>query len=328
MQIVGCPAEGVKPAISPPVDFRIPLDIRKFSMDAPQPPISEPSFLDPQELIERSQPAPRAGGFWYVVGGFFFVVMISTYAGNQSPQLQAVVRLIGGVTMIGLMMVMSAFTWITVSRQREEQRRLDSLEELVQLRRWPESAMMLQELLSKPTRSPSARVQGLVYLTVVLARYHRYADTILVQEHLLDTIDMDPGTVYALQLGRAMSMLQQDHLVDANQAIRDLHRVENSGESAGLALIEIYRDVKTGHPGEAIEMFNDKLALLRRQLGHRVADAWALVAKAYDMIGRDENAREAYTNATLLAPIAEISRKYTEVASLTGKYQPAPAPAE
>lgn len=297
-------------------------------MDAPPPPVSEPTFLDPHELIENSQPAPRTGGLWYVVGGFFFVVMISTYAGNQSPELQTAVRLLGGVTMIGLLMAMSVFTWITVGRQREEQRRLESLEELVQLRRWPEAAMMLQELLSKPTRSPQARVQGLVYLTVVLARYHRYADTITVQEHLLDNIDMDPGTQYALQLGRAMSMLQQDHLVDANQAIRDLHRVENSGESAGLALIEIYRDVKTGHPGEAIEMFDSKLALLRKQLGHRVADAWALVAKAYDMVGREESARQAYVNATLLAPIAEISRKYSEVASLTGKYQPAIAPAE
>ena len=297
-------------------------------MDAPQSPLPAPSFLDPHELIERSQPAPRTGGFWYVLAGFFCLVMISTYAGNQSPQLQAVVRLLGGVTMIGLMMAMSVFTWITVSRQREEQRRLDALEELVQLRRWSEAAMMLQELLSKPTRSQQARVQGLVYLTVVLARYHRYADTILVQEHLLDNIDLDPGTMYSLQLGRAMSMLQQDHLVDANQAIRDLHRVENSEESAGLALIEIYRDVKTGHPGEAIEMFNSKQPLLRKQLGHRVADAWALVAKAYDMVNREDSARQAYTNATLLAPIAEISRKYTEVASLTGKYLPAPAPAE
>ncbi len=297
-------------------------------MDAPQSPLPDPSFLDPHELIERSQPAPRTGAFWYVLAGFFCIVMISTYAGNQSPQLQAVVRLMGGVTMIGLMMAMSVFTWITVSRQREEQRRLDALEELVQLRRWPEAAMMLQELLSKPTRSQQARVQGLVYLTVVLARYHRYADTILVQEHLLDNIDLDPGTTYSLQLGRAMSMLQQDHLVDANQAIRDLHRVENSEESAGLALIEIYRDVKTGHPGEAIEMFNSKQPLLHKQLGHRVADAWALVAKAYDMVNREDSARQAYTNATLLAPIAEISRKYTEVASLTGKYLPAPAPAE
>ena len=104
--------------------------------------------------------------------------------------------------------------------------------------------------------------------------------------------------------------------------------MEGSQESAGLALIQIYRDVKTGHPAEAIELFTAKEPILRKQMGHRVADAWALVAKAYDMVGREELARQAYRNATLLAPIAEISRKYAEVASLTGKYPVAEAPGE
>jgi hypothetical protein len=46
------------------------------------------------------------------------------------------------------------------------------------------------------------------------------------------------------------------------------------------------------------------------------------------MVGRVDLAAEAYTNATSLAPIAELSRKYSEVAALTGKYAPAAAPAE
>jgi tetratricopeptide (TPR) repeat protein len=296
-------------------------------MDA-APPVPEQPFLNPHDLIERSQPAPRTAWIWYMGGGFLFVVLMSTYASARSPEMQSAVRMLAGMTMVGLMFLLSIFTWITVTRQRDEQRRMEGLEELVQLRRWPEAGMMLQELLSRPTRSPQTRIQGLIYLTAVLARYHRFTDAIVVQEHLIENVDLEPGTAYALRLGRAMAMLQEDHLVDASRAISELRRVEGSEQSAGLALVEIYRDVKTGHPAEAIELFTARQPLLRNQLGHRVADAWALVARAYDMVGHEESAREAYTNATLLAPISEISRKYAEVASLTGKYSPAPAPVE
>lgn len=296
-------------------------------MDEPQP-APDQLFLNPHDLIERSEPAPRIAWIWYMGGGFLFVVLISTYASARSPEMQTAVRTLAGMTMVGLMFLLSIFTWITVTRQRDEQRRMEALEELVQLRRWPEAGMMLQQMLSQPTRSPQARTQGLIYLTAVLARYHRFTDAIVVQEYLIENVDLEPGTAYALRLGRAMAMLQEDHLVDASRAIIELRRLDGSDQSAGLALVEIYRDVKTGHPAEAIELFTARQPLLRNQMGHRVADAWALVARAYDMVGHEESARQAYTNATLLAPISEISRKYAEVASLTGKYSPAPAPVE
>jgi tetratricopeptide (TPR) repeat protein len=292
----------------------------------PQPP--EPTFLDPQDLIERSQPAPRAGRLGYGVGLFLLVILLSTFAGGQSPQAQSAVRMIGGLTMMLVIAGMGVFTWYTVHRQREEQRRVDAIDELLQLRRWQEAGMMLQSLLSMPTRTPQARVQALIYLAAVLGRYHRFADAITVQEHLLENIPLDAGTAYGIALGRAMAMLHEDRLVDADRAISELRRAEGSGESGGLALVEMYRDVKTGHPGEAIETFTTKLPVIKKQLGQRVADAWALLAKAYDMVGHEDRAREAYANATVLSPIAEISRRYAEVASLSGKYTPAAAPAE
>ena len=298
---------------------------------APQPPPEPPeeaTFLDPHELIERSQPAPRAGIFWYMLGGFALVVVTSTIVGGKSAEAQATVRMLGGLVMVLLMVGLSILTWYLAQRQRDEQRQLEAIEELVQLRRWPEAAVMLQAILSAPTRTPHSRVQALIYLSAVLARYHRYADAMVVQQHLLDNVALEDGTAYALRLGRAMALLHEERLVDADRAISELRRVEGSDESAGLALLEIYRDVKTGHPGEAIELFTARQPVLRKQLGHRVADAWALIAKAYDMVGHETEARQAYRNATLLAPIAEISRKYTEVASLTTRYQPAVAPTE
>jgi hypothetical protein len=137
-----------------------------------------------------------------------------------------------------------------------------------------------------------------------------------------------------------MAMLRDDHLFDADRAISDLRRSTrraeesdtngNAGpgfESAGLALIEIYRDVKTGHPAEAIELFNAKLPILRQQLGHRVGDSYALAARAYDLLDRQSDAQDAYEKATLLSPVEELNRRYPEVQNLAGKYRPATAPA-
>jgi hypothetical protein len=90
----------------------------------------------------------------------------------------------------------------------------------------------------------------------------------------------------------------------------ELRRLEGDGESGGLALVEIYRDVKTGHPAEAIDVFQTKLPSLREQLGHRVADAYALAARAYQLLCREVEAADAWGRATLLAPALELVRRY------------------
>ena len=174
---------------------------------------------------------------------------------------------------------------------------------------------------------PSVCAQALVYFSVVLARYERFDDAIAIQEYLLDRDLVDPGSGFGLRIARTMAMLRQDRLFDADRAISELRRVPGAAESGGLALVEIYRDVKTGHPKEAIEIFTEKFSHLREQLGHRVADAWALIARAHDLLGHETEARQAIDNATLLAPPAELLRRYPELEKLTGRYTPAQMPA-
>ena len=123
------------------------------SIDPEPPLLPEQKFLVPRELIEFSRPAPRTTWMGYLAGGFVVVVLISTFASQQSAEMQAAVRVLGGLTMLGLMGMMSVVTWLTVKRQREEQRQLEALEELVMLRRWSDAAMVLQGILSRPMRS-------------------------------------------------------------------------------------------------------------------------------------------------------------------------------
>ena len=286
-----------------------------------------PQFLDVHRLLDASQPRLRAGWFWYAAGAFLLVVMLSTYLSSTSPEMATAMQLFSGLVMIGLMFAMGLLTFAMAKRQQVEGQQLLAVEELMQLRRWGEAGVVLEGLLSEPMRAPQHRVQALIYLATVLARYHRFGDAIVVHEHLLEHVNLDPSTEQGLRLARVMSMLREDHLVDAHRAMSELRRGDAERQSAGLALLDLYRDVKTGHPDEAIEIFEERLPALREQLGHRVGDAYYLAAKAYDLLGRDAEAGRAFERATLLAPLVELQRRYPEAASLSEKYPPALAPA-
>jgi tetratricopeptide (TPR) repeat protein len=307
-------------------------DVRATLMPQPEP----IPFLDVQTLLESSQPRPRGGWFWYAAAGFAGVVIVSAILRSQSGTMAQVVSVFSAVAMIGILAAMMLVTFFAVRTMRGEQQQIEAAEELIQLRRWPEAAMVLQRLLCEPTRTPQARAQGLIYLSSVLARYNRFDDAIAVQTHLLEHINLDPQTAHALRLGRAMAMLREDHLFDADRAIAELRREMRSGEetgspasrSGGLALVELYRDVKTGHPREAIETFEAAIPVIRRQLGHRAGDAYALLARAYDLLDRRAEAQQAFESATLLCPAAELARRYPELDLMFARYRTVPPPPE
>ncbi len=296
--------------------------------DAPEAPSSPPPFLHVPTLLELSEPMPRVNWFWYGAGVFSLLVGASSLASAQSAQVRAAVQLLSLLLLFALMGIMAMATMFTVRQHRAQQQSVEAIEELIQLRRWDQAGMALQLFLSQPARSPRMRAQALVYLTSLLSRHHRFEDALALQNYLLENDLVDDSTGFALRLGRAMAMLHQDHLVDANAAISDLRRRAGSQRSGGLALVEIYRDIKTGHPAEAIELFAENISVMQQQLGHRVADAHALVARAYDLLGRDAQARAAYERATLLSPASELHRRYPEAARLAEKYAPAAAPRE
>jgi hypothetical protein len=284
-----------------------------------------PSFLDVPTLLESSMPRPRPAWIWYGMVALAVVVLTMTAAAGQNPQLKLVVRFFGGLAMIALVISMASYASYVVKQQRKEQQRVEAIEELVQLRRWDQAAAMLDSMLAKPTLTMGARLQALVYLASVLARYHRFGDAIAVQTYLLEHAEFDANIGHGLKLMRTTALLHEDQLVDADRALGDLRR--ESPDSAGLALIEIYRDVKTGHPEEAIDIFHAKAPALRSQLGHRIADAYALVARAHDLIDQNAEAAAAFEKATLLAPVEELCRRYPEVAAIRDKYPAAAAPA-
>lgn len=299
-------------------------------------------FLDVQRLLESSQVVRRPPWLWYATGLFMAFIIGSAFASSRSEQLGALIGALSGLLMIGVMIGTAGLLFHTARAYRSERQAVEAVEELVQLRRWQEAAALLEQLLSRPMRAVPHRVQALIYLASVLARYHRFGDAIAVQEYLLEQVPLDGGiegfasmqggaaemSAHGLRLGRAMALLHDDRLFDADRAINDLRRSPMAEHSGGLALVEIYRDVKTGHPAEAVAMFESRLPQMRQQMGHRLGDAYALAARAYAMLNRPIEAQQAFERATLLCPWVELKRRYPETRVLEEKYTPATVPAE
>jgi hypothetical protein len=289
---------------------------------------TSPMFADVQTLLESSRPRPRLAWLGYAAATGVLAILAMTIFSDRSASAQETVETVTTFLIILMLGGLSLTNFMQIRAARLEQSRLDAAEELVQLRRWPQAAMVLQSVLSRPMRSPVGRLQGLICLSGVAARFHRFDDVCLITDHLLDDLPLEPGIQHMVKLTRAMAILRQDRLFDADRAISDLRHWSQSNESSGLALVELYRDVKTGHPAEALEIFSAKRDLIRRQLGHRVADAYVLAAKAHDLLGQTDGARAAYESATLLAPAMELHRRYPETADLASKYTAAALPAE
>jgi tetratricopeptide (TPR) repeat protein len=266
----------------------------------------------------------------YAMAALVAIVVVLLWRSGQdaSGPAQDAIALLSTLAVAILVGGIALFNILTVRAARAEHRELEAIEELLQLRYWPQAATRVQAFLSRPARSPATRAQALLFLGMLLARYHRFEDSAVVHAYLLEEVPLDDAAAHAVRLGRAMALLREDSLLDADRAIAELRRESRGSQSPGLALVEIYRDVKTGHPAEAIEMFEKSLAMMRRHLGHRIADAWALAARAYDLLGRAAEATVAYQNATLLAPIAELQRRYPEIAALAPRFSPTQTPAE
>lgn len=282
-------------------------------------------FLDVPVLLEASAPEPRIPWTALALGGSAALMAGAAYFSQKEggAAISAASSLLGFI----LVMSMPFIVRFSVRAMTREQQALAESTELVQLRHWPQAAVSIQNLLSRPMLSIASQFEALVLLAAVLTRYHRFEDAISVQTYLLDSGMIGGPAVHGLKLGRAMAMLHDERLYDADRAITDLRR-SGPTDSGGLALVELYRDVKTGHPADAIERFAAKLPLIRDQLGHRLGDAYALVARAYDLLDRREEAALAFQRATVLSPAIELFRRYPEVQKLRDRYETAAAPVE
>ena len=294
---------------------------------------------DVQMLIDASHPRPQKIALALpIMLLFLFSIPFLMAVARETPSLGLLVI----IPLLGLVVMNRLLKRFQRSIEREQEN-VERLEELVQLRQWPNALMLGVSMLSRPMKMESSRFAALIAVSSVFIRYHWFESARMVHDELIASRNqIDPSMIHTISVARAMTFLREDRLVDADSAIAELRRDVNrardaarrsradSGEevdnesirsidSAGLALLELYRDIKTGHFDEAIDLFESKVKLMRDQLSMRVADAWALAARAYDARERPDDAARAFRRATLLAPLPELLRRYPEISSLESR---------
>ncbi len=92
-------------------------------------------------------------------------------------------------------------------------------------------------------------------------------------------------------------------------------------EPAALLFAELYRDVQTNHHDEAIELFETHRDSFRKQLGLRFGDVLAMAALASERLGRTDDARTFWHDATALGEAAELLRRFPELSHVEQLYE-------
>lgn len=264
--------------------------------------------LDVDALLESSQPQDRRAPAGLLLVGLGMAVALLLLRKDDAGGLWLVLNM-------ALLVLGGLVVWIVARaarRHRREQELLAMIYQNVQFRQWEAAGAALATLLSRPMVLPQSRIQALMYLSTVLAHYQRFADASKVHDYITDHAQLDPVSDQGLRAARVWALLRDDRLVDADRGIIELKRMCGANRSASLAMAELYRDIKTGHGEEALAEFQSDLPILRRQLGHRSADAWALAACAARAMGKLEDARSMARNALLLGDAREILARFPE----------------
>ena len=312
-------------------------------------------------MIEASRP----GGGYRRLGLFVplaWVLVLAAAVTQRSGAEQAVISLVA----IGMTLGVSLLLRAGMAAGGREQQTLAQMEDRLALKHTPAVAAAATQLLARPMRSPENRLRAILLLATALARLDQQEDAIALYDQLLDHERVGGPGAAIIRVARAMALLRADRLFDADRAISDLRqrlkrpaafqrpiaavavdysedaadqpaglidageRPELPGDDrqlfAATRLVELYRDIKTGHAEDALTLFETDRDALRDALGHRYAEVLGLTAAAHHALGHYEKAAEAFAAATTLLPAVELVRKYPELNALSDHYSPTPPP--
>ena len=307
-----------------------------------QPPTAPAPLHTVADLLDLSRPKPAFRHAGRIVVAAWALVLVATLL-RLSESAQA--------GFIGLALLVSVagavLLWTMARAHQAEKSELDRLEDAVALKHLATAGPRVESIMSHPMRSLDHRLRAMLLLASVLGRQGRFEDALAVYDELVDREGIAGPGGAMVKIGRAMAMLHTDHLYDADRAINELRRLIDRGgigmemlaiddslpappadatAIASLRLVELYRDLKTGHLSEAVELFNTHLPQFRQGLGHRVAETHALVAIAFDQLHHPDEARQHFADATALQPMIELVGRYPELRPLVEKYPVTQAP--
>ncbi len=201
----------------------------------------------------------------------------------------------------------------------EAQRGVRGVLELTALRRPRDAESVAWHLLPDLQRWPDMHVQGVLLLGANLMALRAWEPAIEAQDYLLDHIPEDHPTAHLLRAQRAMALLHEDRLVDADTEIRALRRapLDDPTAAALAALAELYQQMKTNHHADALaQAEHEDPRRTLAPLGGEAAHGYALIALAAHRSDRPTEAGNWWRAATLLIDPDRLIADMPDLAAL------------
>lgn len=186
-------------------------------------------------------------------------------------------------------------------RERDVRKSIDRATELVQMEDWEAAGGMLMPLLDRPIRSGYHRGQAFLLWAALADHERRYEAAGEMYEALALRRIGDPLQLQQAGIALATAKLRNGELTDAVTLIGRMERLQMPRAlRAACDFVRLFQQVLMGHFEDAAANQDERRAAFRRELSTRAGFAYAMLALAEHYLGRHENARRLWGDATTL----------------------------
>jgi len=190
--------------------------------------------------------------------------------------------------------------------------------ELTALRRPHDAVSVAWHLIPNLHRWPELHVQGVLLLGANLMTLRQWDAAIEAQTYLLDHLPAQHPTAHLLRAQRAMGLLREDRLADADSELRALQRADVDGLTMSIVKLGLLMQrVKTHHDADALaEAASDDPHQTFAPIGTEAAYGYGMLALASHRTQQPDQAQRWWHDATMLLPAEHLIDAMPEFAPL------------
>ena len=226
-----------------------------------------------------------------------------------------------------VLVVLLGIVILRMRRQRQLAQRMEEAFEAVQLRRWDEARVLLDDLLSRPVRLSVVRAELLLALAALAESEQSYEASQYIYEHLLEENRADALQLHTARVALAGAILRTGQVTNAVNLIERLERAALPEMlRAHVELLSLFREITMGQVEASISRADERRALFRKYLSTRAGYGYALLAAAFDRADQPAAAQKHWHDATLLVRPEELLQRFGELEPVARKYTAARNP--
>jgi tetratricopeptide (TPR) repeat protein len=262
------------------------------------------------------------GSYTFLLAALMGLMLVAVFGSRMGlPPLAGVLL---AVLVLGLFMTTG---WKNGRRQARNRHRVQQAWQAVQLDEWDTARSLLEDLVRRPIQSSTDRCEVFTLWAALAEEKGDYAAAARIYETLLLARIGDARQLQEAQIALASAKLRNQELTDAVEMIGRLEKVPMpQGMRAALDLVRLHQQVFMGNLEDAVYGANERRELYRRFLSTRAGYGYGLLAAAMHALGRTDEAKQLWQDATTLIKPDRLTSEYDVLAPVAQTYPPSEHP--